>query len=102
MSDQDPSVTATVAEIEAAAAGRWIAWLSDTDWWWASRTRTLTALELSAGCTQYIHADNPRELSERVRHQDVLYPNTSERRNQGADHTQRDPNHLHCIRPGTQ
>lgn len=72
MSDQDPSVTAIVAAIESAAAGRWGVWRSDTGWWWAARTRTLTARELSARCLQYIHADNPQELVECIREQDRL------------------------------
>jgi hypothetical protein len=74
MSDQDPSVTAIVAAIESAAGGRWGVWRSDTGWWWAARTRTLAARELSAGCVQYLHADNPQELFERIGEQDRLCP----------------------------
>lgn len=74
MSDQDPSVTAIVAAIESAAGGRWGVWRSDSGWWWAARTRTLTARELSAGCVQYLHADNPQELFERIGEQDRLCP----------------------------
>jgi hypothetical protein len=72
MSDQDPSVTAIVTAIECAASGRWAAWLSDTGWWWAARTEPLTAREISAGCLPHIHADNPDELTERIREQDRL------------------------------
>jgi hypothetical protein len=69
MSD-DPSVGATVAAIEATFDGRWGVWLSDTGWWWATRTHALTAEELSDGCTPFVHADNPDELTERIRQQD--------------------------------
>jgi hypothetical protein len=74
MSDEDPRITATVAAIEAAFAGRWGVWLSDTGWWWAARTRALTAEQLAAGCAPYLHADNPDELTERIRHQERLHP----------------------------
>jgi hypothetical protein len=72
MSDDDPSVGAAVAAIEAAFPGRWGVWLSDTGWWWAARTHALTAEELSAGCAPFIHADNPDELIERIRQQERL------------------------------
>jgi hypothetical protein len=78
MSDEDPSVGATVAAIEAAFVGRWGVWLSDTGWWWATRTRALTAEELSAGCVPFIHADNPDELTERIRQQERLSTQTSQ------------------------
>jgi hypothetical protein len=74
MSDEDPSVSATVAAIEAAFSGRWGVWLSDTGWWWATRTRALTNEEVSAGCAPHIHADNPDELTERIRQQERLAP----------------------------
>jgi hypothetical protein len=74
MSDENPSVNATVAAIEAAFPGRWGVWLSDTGWWWATRTRALTSQEVSAGCTPHIHADNPDELTERIHQQERLAP----------------------------
>src|SRR6266851_3375375 len=72
MNEWPASVAATVAAIEAAFDGRWGAWLSDTGWWWAARTQVLTAGEHAAGCLPYIHADNPDELTERIRQQDEL------------------------------
>jgi hypothetical protein len=74
MSDDEPSVSATVTAIEAAFAGRWGVWLSDTGWWWATRAHALSAGELSAGCIPFIHADNPDELTERIRQQERLTP----------------------------
>jgi hypothetical protein len=74
MSDQDPSLTAIIAAIEAAAGGRWGVWLSDTGWWWATRTQALTAREQSQGCVPYLHADNPQELTERIAAQNRLCP----------------------------
>jgi hypothetical protein len=71
---QDPAITATVAAIEAAFAGRWGVWVSDTGWWWATRTAALTADELAAGCVPHLHADNPDELTDRIRHQEHLHP----------------------------
>lgn len=72
MSEQCGSLAETVTAMETACAGRWGIWLSDTGWWWAARTRALTADELAAGCVPFIHADNPDELSERIRQQDEL------------------------------
>lgn len=72
MSDQDPSVAATIAATESSAGGRWGVWLSDTGWWWTARTRTLTARELGAGCLPYIHDDSLQELAARIREQDSL------------------------------
>lgn len=85
MSDQNPSVTATAAAIEDATDGRWIVWLSETGWWWASRTRSLTAHELSSGSIHYIQADEPCELSDRIRHQDALCRKASERTTREPD-----------------
>jgi hypothetical protein len=72
MSEQNLSLAATVAAIESAFDGRWGVWLSDTGWWWATRNEALIAAELAAGCVPFIHADNPDELSERIRQQDEL------------------------------
>jgi hypothetical protein len=74
MSDDEPSVNAAVAAIEAMFTGRWGVWLSDTGWWWATRTHALTADELSAGCVPFIHADNPDELTERIHQEEHLAP----------------------------
>jgi hypothetical protein len=74
MTDQDPSVTAAIAAIESATGGRWGVWLSDTGWWWATRTRALTPVEVSAGCLPHVHADNPQELAGIIRQQDNLCP----------------------------
>ena len=65
-------LTETVEKPEAATNGRWGIWLSDTGWWWAARTQTLTAAELAAGCLHFIHAHSPDELAERIRQQDQL------------------------------
>jgi hypothetical protein len=70
MSERQTSLTITA--IEAAFNGRWGVWLSETGWWWATRTRALAAEELAAGCIPHIHADNPDELAERIRQQDRL------------------------------
>jgi hypothetical protein len=51
MSEQPPTVTATVEALEAATNGRWGIWLSDTGWWWAARTQTLAAAELPGRVT---------------------------------------------------
>ena len=72
MNNQPTAVTETVEKLEAASHGRWGIWLSDTGWWWAARTQTLTAAELAAGCLHFIHADDPDELAERIRQQDQL------------------------------
>jgi len=74
MSNEQANVTATVAAIEAAFSGRWGVWLSDTGWWWATRTHALSARELCAGCAPFIQADNPDELTERIRQQEHLWP----------------------------
>jgi hypothetical protein len=72
MSEESPSLAATIAAIESDFGGRWGIWLSDTGWWWATRTEALDARELALGCVPFIHADNPDELSERIRQQDDL------------------------------
>jgi hypothetical protein len=72
MSEQRGSLAETVTAIETTFGGRWGIWVSDTGWWWATRTDALTAGELAAGCVPFIHADNPDELSERIRQQDEL------------------------------
>ena len=74
MTDQDPSVTAAITAIESSTAGRWGVWLSDTGWWWATRTRALTPVETGAGCVPHVHGDNPHELAEFIRQQDNLCP----------------------------
>ncbi len=66
------STTATADAIEADFGGRWGVWLSDTGRWWAARTSTLTSGQLNAGCVPFIQADNPDELTERIRDQDRL------------------------------
>jgi len=72
MNNQPTAVTETVEALEAETGGRWGIWLSNTSWWWAARTQTLTAAELAAGCLHFIHADSPDELAERIRQQDQL------------------------------
>jgi hypothetical protein len=69
---ENSSLSATTAAIETAFDGRWAIWLSDTGWWWAARTHALTAEELTAGCVPFLHADNPDELTERIRQQQQL------------------------------
>jgi hypothetical protein len=72
------TTTATTQAIEADFGGRWGAWLSDTGRWWAARTRALTSDQLNAGCVPFIEADNPDELTERIRQQDRLSPGGQE------------------------
>lgn len=75
MSEEQHQTTATTAEgIEAEFGGRWGVWLSDTGRWWAARTASLTSVQLNAGCVPFIQADNPDELTERIREQDRLSP----------------------------
>jgi hypothetical protein len=75
MSEEHHQATAATAEaIEAGFGGRWGVWLSDTGRWWAARTRALTSDQLNAGCVPFIQADNPDELTERIRQQDRLSP----------------------------
>ena len=62
MSQQDSGLAETITAMEAACERRWGVWLSDTGWWWATRTRTLTSGQLSAGCAQYLQAHSPGEL----------------------------------------
>jgi hypothetical protein len=68
------ATTATAEAIEARFGGRWGVWLSDTGRWWAARTRALTSDQLNAGCVPFIQADNPDDLTERIRQQDRLSP----------------------------
>jgi hypothetical protein len=82
MTEQQASLAAIEAAIEAAFDGRWGIWRSDTGWWWATRTNPLTADELANGCAPFIHADNPDELHERVRQQDELTRSILESTNQ--------------------
>jgi hypothetical protein len=72
MSKQDTNIAATTEAIEAAFGGRWGAWLSDTGQWWATRTHTLTAREISAGRIPHVRADSPEELIEYIREQESL------------------------------
>lgn len=76
MADQNASSDAIAAAIESATDGQWGVWLSDTGWWWAARTRALSAHDLAAGCQPYLHADNPDELAERIQQQERLLPDT--------------------------
>jgi len=72
MGEQHAGLPAAVVAIEVVFGGRWGVWLSDTGWWWATRTAVLTAGQLAAGCVPFIHADNPDELIERIHQQDEL------------------------------
>jgi hypothetical protein len=73
MSEEHPHTTTATAEaIEAEFGGRWGVWLSDTGRWWAARTSTLTSDQANAGCVPFIEADDPDELTERIREQDHL------------------------------
>jgi hypothetical protein len=72
--EQHQTTTATAEAIESDFGGRWGVWLSDTGRWWATRTSPLTSAELNAGCVPFIEADNPDELTERIRQQDRLSP----------------------------
>jgi len=75
MSEEHHHTTAATAEaIEADFGGRWGVWLSDTGRWWAARTGPLTSTQLNAGSVPFIEADNPDELTERIRDQDRLTP----------------------------
>ncbi len=66
------TTTATAEAIEADFGDRWGVWLSDTGRWWAARTGPLTSAQLNAGCVPFIEADNPEDLTERIREQDRL------------------------------
>lgn len=90
MSEQSPSVAATVAAIEACFGHRWGVWLSDTGWWWAARTQSLTAAQLGAGCVPYLHGDNPDELTELIRQQERVCSASAQSRDEPAGH---DPPH---------
>jgi hypothetical protein len=68
------TTTATAQAIEANFGGRWAVWLSDTGRWWATRTSSLTSAQLNEGCVPFIEADNPDDLTERIRQQDHLGP----------------------------
>jgi hypothetical protein len=74
MSEQSPSVATTVAAIEASFGHRWGVWLSETGWWWATRTHVLTARQLGAGAVPHLHADSPDELKELIRQQESKCP----------------------------
>ena len=75
MSEEQHQTTAATAEgIEAEFGDRWGVWLSDTGRWWAARTASLTSVQLNAGCIPFIQADNPDELTERIREQDRISP----------------------------
>ncbi len=69
---ENTNLAATVAAIEDAFHGRWGVWVSDSGWWWATRTRALTPKELAVGCVPFIQADDPGELTERIRQQEKL------------------------------
>lgn len=70
------SITTIAKAIEDACHGRWAVWLSDTGRWWAARHGTLTAETVNAGCVQFLRADSPAELKERIRGQDELHTAT--------------------------
>jgi len=63
---------------EAGAAGieaefeDWHVWMSDTGRWWAARKATLTALESSTGCAQYLESDSPRDLRDQIAAEESL------------------------------
>jgi len=46
----------------------WTLWVSGTGRWWASRKAELTA-DLAAGCTLFLHADDPGALAAQIRAQ---------------------------------
>jgi hypothetical protein len=68
----EPIISLTVTVIEAAFHDRWGVWLSDTGWWWAARTHSLTSADVTAGCVPYLQAASSEELTERIRQQDQL------------------------------
>jgi hypothetical protein len=70
--NENTNLAATVAAIERAFEGRWAVWLSDSGWWWATRTRSLSPREIAVGCIPFVQADDPGELTERIRQQDLL------------------------------
>lgn len=87
MSEEHASLAATIAAIEATYGQRWGVWLSDTGWWWATRTHALTAAQLTAGCVPFLHADNPTELTDLIRQQEHLDPERpTQQPHQGDDH----------------
>lgn len=72
MSDDNATVAATAAAIEAAFGGRWGVWLSDTGWGWAARRNVLTAAQLGAGAVPFVQAADPGELADRIQAQEQL------------------------------
>lgn len=72
MNEDNATVAATAASIEAAFSGRWGVWRSDTGWWWAARRQALTARQLNAGAAPYLQASSPGELTDRIRAQEQL------------------------------
>ena len=70
--ERDQITTATAEAIEISFGGRWGVWLSDSGRWWAARTGSLTSAQINAGCVPFIAADNPDELTDRIRQQDRL------------------------------
>jgi hypothetical protein len=72
--ERDQTTTATAEAIETSFGGRWGVWLSDSGHWWAARTDSLTSTQINAGCVPFIEADNPDELTDRIREHDRLSP----------------------------
>jgi hypothetical protein len=70
MSDNPTAVTA--AALEVAFGHHWAVWLSDTGTWWAARTASLTAEQLTSGCVPFLRADDPDELATGIRDQNAL------------------------------
>jgi hypothetical protein len=72
MDNSQTDITSIVRAIEAAFGGRWAVWLSDTGWWWASRSVPLTAAGLGAGCVPFLRAQTPAGLIEGIQDQEDL------------------------------
>lgn len=70
MSDDNATIAATAAAIEAAFGSRWGVWLSDTGWWWAARRNALTAAQRGAGAVPFVQAADPGELTDRIQAQE--------------------------------
>jgi hypothetical protein len=70
MNQQPAEYPMTVDELEAAFAGRWGIWLSDTGRWWATRRAPLTSAELTVGAAPFLRAEDPAQLAGLIKAQE--------------------------------
>ncbi|MET7460308.1 hypothetical protein [Nonomuraea sp. NPDC005501] len=50
---------------------QWTIWRSDAGRWWATRHQPLSDAQRDAGCAMTIDADDPDDLRERIREQEI-------------------------------